>query len=505
LTECEVDTDSYACDLSAVLFKSNRIFEFKIDDHWILFAPDWLGLPVIIDEWVYHVLDRFHDGACVSDVLYDLQVNQISPEIFDKNFAAISFLEEKGFLRNNPSNLPYEIPTDSGTTNIDSFGVWLHVNNNCNLACSYCFVEEKSNTTMSPEVMGSTAHAIANAAKLHKVKTVQLSFAGGEPTLVVPLMEMFQDQLLEELKGTDIKLNTAVLSNGTILNQRLLSFLKRPNTGIGISLDGYGSNHDTFRVFKNSKKGSWDTIIRNIEILRENSIKPTIMATISRETSETLPLLVKWIYENKLKTHLGIVQELNCTSDCDSQRLHDDYRMLCNTMKEAFERTFVELEDPDLIVDLRIDLEIGELHFEYPANGVSCGIGKSYVVIKPNGYIVRCPTYIDESGIPPSNDLLSSCRESFKYSPSQRSYESLEEDCLNCQWFPVCAGGCPEMNHRINGHPFTKSPLCEFYKYIIPRYLVFFGKKLLHAAKKEDMGKYDVSVKGGEKHGKINV
>jgi uncharacterized protein len=497
------DTDIRStCNLSVVLFKSNRIFEHRIDDHWILFAPDWLGLPVIVDEWVHRALDRFQDGACVSDILYELQTNQTSPESFD-NFAAISFLEEKGFLRDEPSNLPYEIPIDSSKISPQEFGVWLHINNNCNLACPYCFVKGKSQTAMSTEILRNTAYAMANTAKINRVKKIGLAFAGGEPTQVIPLMEMFQDQLLEELRGTDIELNTAVISNGTILNQRLLSFLKRPNTGIGISLDGYGSSHDIFRVFKNSKKGTWNTIMENIEILRENSITPYILATISRETSETLPQLIKWIYENKFKTRLSIVRQSNCSWDCNTQQVYEEYKLLCDTMNEVFERAFVELEDPSVLIDLRFALDIGELHFEYPANGVSCGIGKSHLVIKSDGTLVRCPMTIDESGVPPSNDLLSSCRESFKYSPSQRRYESLKDDCLNCKWFPVCAGGCPVMNHRINGHPFTKSPLCEFYKYIIPRYLVFFGRKLLHAANKDGVDKYEINdiLKGGEKHG----
>lgn len=482
----------YVCDLSAVLFKSNRIFELRIDDgFWVLFAPDWAGFPIVIHDWAHNILDRFHDGARVSDVLYDLQINQISPEIFDKNVATIRLLEEKGFLRDNPFNLPYEIPTDSGITNIfhdNSFTIWVHINNNCNLDCSYCFVRRKSNISMSPEVIRSTTRAIANTAKLHGAKKFKLSLAGGEPTLVIPLMETFQDQLLEELKGTDIEFHTSVLSNGTILNERLLSFLKRPNTGMGISLDGYGQSHDTFRVFKDSKTGSWDIIIRNIEILRKHSITPSIMATISRETSVTLPQLIKWAYENKFQTHLSIVQEVNCSLESNLQQIHEGYKFLCNDLIEAFEKTFVELEDPAVLIDPFL-LSIEEFSFEHPSSGINCGIGRNYLVIKPNGHLVTCPTTTDESGIPPSEDLLACCKKVFDYSPFQRKYKSLEDDCLNCKWFPVCSGGCPLQNRRINGYPFTKSPMCEFYKYVIPRYLAFFGKKLLHAYNNDNMKK----------------
>lgn len=489
MAESEVcnDTDlKYICDLSAVLYKTNRIFDFRIDnDFWVLFSPDRLGLPVLTPDWVHSILDSFHDGACISDVLYELQINQISPETFDKNCAAIRFLEEKGFLRDKPSNLPYEIPIDSGIINPNSLGFWIHITNNCNLDCSYCFVEGKSNTSMSVEVIKSTTHYIANTAKLLGTNMFHLSFAGGEPTLAIPLMEIFQDQLLEELKGTDIKFSTSVLSNGTIVNERLISLLKRPNIGIGISLDGFENSHNTFRVFKDSRTGSWDVILQNIEILRKNSVIPSIMATISRETSSTLPQLVKWACENKFKTHLSIVQQTNCSLEEDLQR--EECKSLINDLIEAFEMTFAELEDPNVLIDPAVDLSIEEFHFDYPASGACCGVGNSYLVIKPNGHIVTCPTTIHEVGVPPSDNLTSCFKGVFDYLPSQRKYESLEDDCLNCKWFPVCAGGCPMMNLRINGHPFTKSPMCEFFEYIIPRYLIFFGKKLLHTADKGEM------------------
>lgn len=471
----------YVCDFSAKLFKSSRMFEHQLDEKWIVFAPDFPGLPVVVDGWVHDILNGFQKGATASDVISAVQSRQGSRCSFDKIFSAISFLEENGFVRISPAPLPYERPAEPGIAQVDSFGIWLHINNDCNLACSYCFVGDKSRTAMSNDVINTTTRAIADTTQMHDIKQISLKFAGGEPTLVVPLMEQFQEKLLENLKGSTTELYTSVLSNGTILNKRLLAFLKRPNTSIGISIDGYRDGHDIFRVFKKSRRGSWETINRNIATLKQNSITPHIMATISMENRNSLPELLRWIYENRFKTRLSIVRQPNCQWDSGAKR-KAEYEVLCDAMKDTFDKAFVELENPGVLIDLRTALSICELHFDQPAAGVPCDIGMSHLVIKANGNLVSCPMTVDEDGVKPGQDLLAACAHCFSYSPSQRHYESVEQDCLNCQWFPVCAGGCPITNLRINGWPFSKSPHCEFYKYVIPRYLIFFGRKLLQVS-----------------------
>src|SRR5262249_38780094 len=137
-----------------------------------------------------------------------------------------------------------------------------------------------------------------------------LKFAGGEPTLSIPRMELFQDKLQRALAGSQCTWFTSVLSNGTVMSDRLIHFLQRPQTGISISIDGYGpAGHDIFRVFKTDRRGSWSIISANITKALQNGIVPFILATISQESAETLPDLVKWIYGRGLKARLSVVRQ----------------------------------------------------------------------------------------------------------------------------------------------------------------------------------------------------
>jgi sulfatase maturation enzyme AslB (radical SAM superfamily) len=83
--------------------------------------------------------------------------------------------------------------------------------------------------------------------------------------------------------------------------------------------------------------------------------------------------------------------------------------------------------------------------------------------------------------VPAGPDLFSVARLTFPYRPEERN-ESEEKNCLDCQWFPVCASGCPMTNLRIKNKAFTISPLHAFYAFVIPRYVTFFGRKLLQQA-----------------------
>jgi uncharacterized protein len=467
--------NSYTCDLSVRLFKPETLFEKEITPgQWVLYAPDYPGLPVVVNAEVHDILNTFEKGAIASTAL-------AQGDDFNRACSTLLFLEEKGYLRSAPTRLPYSPPRDM-RGEPGSFGVWLHIINRCNLTCSYCFVERKTDDVMKEDVIEQVADAIAHTALSRKIKKFDLKFAGGEPTLALPLLEAFHDKLSRKLEGTDTVFQTAVLSNGTVLSDRLLVFLKRPRTGIGISLDGFEKMHDTYRRFKISGKGSWDTIEKNIRVLREHHITPYIMSTISQATCKGLQEFLGWVYGNSLSTRLSVVRHPSGCRDCADSHLTKGYAELCEDMIAAFETALTDLERPDIFVNLRTAMEICELHFDQPAGGVSCSIGYSHIVIKPDGKMVPCPMMIDDEGQTPSRDLLTSCAECFSYKPSERGTRPESDECLSCQWFPVCAGGCAVTNLRTNGHPFTKSKLCAFYRYIIPRYVVFFGKKALQAS-----------------------
>jgi len=465
----------YEFNLSARLYRASTIMNERMGDAWLLYAPDFRGLPMLVDDSLHDILDRFRDGAVAGEVLAACANDANSS--FDRTFNAICLLEEHGFLRGAPARLPYAAL--SGSPPVKSMSIWLHMNSNCNLACSYCFVETKSLQIMDDDVQDRVARAIAHTVRTHSLEEVNLKLAGGEPTLAAPLMERIQDKVAAELKGLDVRFITSILSNGTVLTKRLLDFLKRPMTGIGISVDGFGEAHNIHRKFRDNGQGSWRVIENNIKTLLEHNIHPHVMTTTGPETLDSLPDLLEWIFDLGLTTRVSVVRNPDCSWGGSPVQM-EQYTRYCGQLEEHFDIALSRLEQSRVPIDLANSLAVCELSFDYPAiSGVTCGIGRNHVVVTTRGDVASCPMTVHEGGMQMEDDLLSSCHRAFPYSPADRKRLNGEEDCLDCQWYPVCVGGCPVTNLRVNKAPFSKSPFCRFYKYFIPRYVRFLGNKLL--------------------------
>ena len=460
-------------DLSTKLVKASTTYEECLGRNWLLFAPDRTGWPVIVPDWIHALLDRFDTLSAVGDVLSEFPSRHPDRPVkygLETLMEAVAFLEDGGFLRTDRAELPYPLPDQSFSRPPKSVGVWLHITNACNLTCSYCFVTEKNNVVMSTAVSEATVSSLARTAVAHGLERVIVKFAGGEPTLVMPAVERFRDQLQTALEGTGIGMHTALLSNGTRITERVIEFLRRPNSSISISLDGYGDAHNIYRCTR-SGSPTWQTIRSNIERLQNHGISPYIMATISDRTRHSLPELVQWTISLGLRTRLSVVREPHRGSDQQSE-----FAAYAARMASSFTQALAVLEAEELQFDPRLDFEICELRFDHPAYWVACGIGANHLVVKTDGTMVSCPMMVDRSGRPPGDDMLSACRQTFPYTATTARSEGME--CLSCRWFPVCAGGCPVTNELIWGHPFARSPLCAFFQSVIPRYLSMFGKKL---------------------------
>lgn len=479
----------YTYDLNVTLFSSSRTFSEAIDTEYsVLFAPDISGLPLLVKSWIIDLLKEFDNGSTCAAAI-GRYIGKTRADFLDC-LGVIGELETRGFLRTAPDPVRYhahEVTPDA----VAGMSIWLHINNHCNLDCSYCFVD-KDGAYMPDTVMMETVERIVATTAVRGLKTIQLKFAGGEPTLSTNKMVWFHDTLLERLRGLDVRLHTSVLSNGTVISDQLIGFLQRPDVGLSISLDGYGADsHNLYRVFKSDGRGSWDLIMRNIERFRDNGIMPYILATISERSSATLTDLVRWIFTNKLRARLGVVRQPtedsyreygNLISRTSLLHKRQDprarYSHLNQTMIAAFDAAFAELEKCEYEFNAGTDLQICELHFDRPSYAATCGIGSSHIVIQEDGRLASCPMTLREANIEPTDDLILSARKTLKASPEDRN-SCLEKNCLDCQWFPVCTSGCPVNNERNTGTAFTISPLHDFYVFIIPRYLRLCGRKML--------------------------
>ncbi len=105
---------------------------------------------------------------------------------------------------------------ESKQTQAQTLTAWLHVTNDCNLRCPYCYVQ-KTPDPMEVEIGQQSIEAVFRSAIAQGYRQVKLKYAGGEATLnfhLVLLLHQYAQRLAAEF---DLALDGVVLSNGVAL------------------------------------------------------------------------------------------------------------------------------------------------------------------------------------------------------------------------------------------------------------------------------------------------
>ncbi len=150
--------------------------------------------------------------------------------------------------------------------------ITLQITQDCNLRCGYCLYTKGSNINqrthnnkvMSFEVAKSAIdYLIDNSIDSNEV---DIGFYGGEPLLEFNLIKQVVTYVNNKYLGK--RITFSMTTNGTLLNEEIVSFLNLNNFSILISLDGGEEVNDANRVFVGNGKGSYRAVVRNIEMIK---------------------------------------------------------------------------------------------------------------------------------------------------------------------------------------------------------------------------------------------
>lgn len=147
----------------------------------------------------------------------------------------------------------------------------LQVTQNCNLRCKYCVYSGSyrnrthTNKRMSFQMAVRAIDFFADHSKMTSVANI--SFYGGEPLLEFQLIKDLVEYCDKKLAGKEIKYN--ITTNATLLTSEIAKFLSDNNFALNISLDGPKSVQDNSRVFADGDRGTFDTVIRNVEMIEK--------------------------------------------------------------------------------------------------------------------------------------------------------------------------------------------------------------------------------------------
>lgn len=144
------------------------------------------------------------------------------------------------------------------------------VTEDCCMACTYCYQNNKSKNKMSFETAKTIIDNLLNDDSCYHTEEVQaliIEFIGGEPLLEIDLIQQTMDYFM----GEGIRLNhrflkyfmISISSNGLLyFDEKVQNFLKKykNNLSLTISIDGNKQLHDVCRIDLNGN-GTYDRAI----------------------------------------------------------------------------------------------------------------------------------------------------------------------------------------------------------------------------------------------------
>lgn len=133
-----------------------------------------------------------------------------------------------------------------------------HLTNKCNLKCSYCYANtEMKGNILSSNIMTKLLNILASSS----YNPILIEFHGGEPLLYWERIK----KIVKKYHKKE-KFYFGIQTNGTLLTQDVIDFIKMYSIEIGVSMDGPQKIHDRNRHYLNGK-GSFYDVIRGISLL----------------------------------------------------------------------------------------------------------------------------------------------------------------------------------------------------------------------------------------------
>lgn len=238
-----------------------NIHLFSIKGEYAFFDKNTFALSSL-NELSFKVISMIQEGKSILEVSMQtgISVNDI------ENF--VSHLDTKVSLGESMQEVG-EKPTISRIT--------LHISNDCNLRCKYCYASGGSYQTKRGLMSEQTAKQVVEFCIETFAKIENIVFFGGEPFLNPHIIEYVCEEFLRLYQAhiIDYLPNFGAITNGMLYSEKTIGLIERYFSFLTISIDGPKDINDLNRVDRFGK-GSYEHIrqfISKVKVLPKLSLR----------------------------------------------------------------------------------------------------------------------------------------------------------------------------------------------------------------------------------------
>ena len=396
-------------------------------------------MPIFIPTELLSTIKNFRGGACLEDLPTD-------PKERDDFLAMIEILKDARVLIQNPIEDDQAIEYFLGLLGKPyPHLVYFLLTEKCNFHCSYCFIKKQaalgykeSHMTQETALRGLDFFCRMiqkDPEQFEMEKTIV--FYGGEPLMNWPVFEILLAKIRSYTKTGRLPEKTTLnlVTNGTLLTNRIARILKDNNVQVSISIDGDELATNSCRAYA-SGKPVYQDVRRGFKICKDLGMDIGASCTLSEASISDFDTTIRILLDECMATNLGL--NLMITGD---QKMTEGYnekaaRFIIKAFQVFRERGVYE----DRIMR-KVNAFIKRKVWPF-----DCGAtGGNQIVIASNGDVGVCHGFTAKRKYFPtniSNDTFDISEDATYREWSMRSPLNMPQ-CKDCPALGICGGGCP--------------------------------------------------------------
>lgn len=342
--------------------------------------------------------------------------------------------------------------------------ITIFVTEDCNLRCSYCFID-KEPREMSWETAKTSVDFLMDNSGDNKELSV--CYFGGEPMLKWDLMKRVTEYAEHEASKLGKTVRFSITTNGCILPDDFIDFVykKRRNMGILLSVDGDEEVQDRNRRTVGGQ-GSFHLLKRTLEELLEVErwvTNGTLRMTFTKNTTKELLRSLKYFYDLGVNNIAAIAVEEESYNEEELETLRTSFREVAQyyiqQYREGTPRYFKLFDDA-------IKKTISEVTRAKQQRMVTCGYGVGKVAISADGNLYPChrmASYDKLAQVYCEGNIHSRYNPKVHTIPFEINSREVGDFCSTkpgkCDTCPIrlsCGAGCTALNYEQTGDLFTR-------------------------------------------------
>jgi radical SAM protein with 4Fe4S-binding SPASM domain len=301
---------------------------------------------------------------------------------------------------------------------IDSLSnVYYNITKRCNFNCSYCY---SKNNNSSIDLQNNKKIL----KKLKELNTKSITLIGGEP-----FCHPFFYELLEYIINMNYFQEICIVTNGSLIDFTKIDIFKNDKIYLQISLDGI--SEETNRLTRDA--GSFDKIMENIKLLKNNQIRFRIMQVITRDNIKFSKEYYSHYKSMGIEAGFFMVKQVN-----------EDIKPTIEQLEELLDYIYYN-ENQNIQKAIGIVKFADNMMFDVTGFPIThCGAGINSISINPNGDVFPCVKM--ENGDKFITNLFDiEATEKIKLNRKRILNSELvnnKKPCIDCSIKFFCGGGC---------------------------------------------------------------